>query len=153
MDGGCACGTLRYRLNGTPLIVHACHCTSCQRETGSAFAINIWIETARVELLAGQPVGVSVPSASGRGQVIHRCSQCQVAVWSEYGAGPAFRFVRAGTLDTPSAVRPDVHVFTSTKLPWLALGDDIPVFADYYRRSEVWRPEALERFAAAREQG
>ena len=55
MDGGCACGELRYRLRWPPLFVHCCHCLNCQRQTGSAFVINVLIESDRVELLAGVP--------------------------------------------------------------------------------------------------
>ncbi len=150
MDGGCACGKVRYRIHGDPLIVHGCHCTACQRETGSAFVINIWVETTQVELLHEEPVPVPVPSASASGQIIYRCPDCQVAVFSQYGSGPAFRFVRGGTLDQPASIRPDVHIYTSTKVPWLALDDSVPVFEEYYRRSEVWRPEAYERYQAAR---
>ena len=150
MEGGCACGNVRYRLTGEPLIVHGCHCTACQRETGSAFVINVWVETRQVELLKAEPVAVAVPSASGKGQTIFRCPDCQVAVFSEYGSGPAFRFVRAGTLDHSDAVKPDVHIYTSTKVPWLVLDDRVPVFDEYYRRSDVWRPEAYARYKAAR---
>ncbi|MEL7106702.1 MAG: GFA family protein [Pseudomonadota bacterium] len=149
MDGGCTCGNVRYRLTDSPLIVHACHCTWCQRETGSAFVINLWME-ARHVAVTGTPVAVTLASESGAGQVVYRCPDCQVAVFSQYSSGPACRFVRGGTLDDPSAVIPDVHIYTSTKLPWVQLGDDIPVFEGYYRRSEIWRPEAYNRYQAAR---
>src|SRR6188474_1465150 len=59
-EGGCACGGVRYRLRSDPLFVHCCHCLNCQRQTGSAFVINLLIETDRVELLAGDPAPVAV---------------------------------------------------------------------------------------------
>src|SRR6056297_1655196 len=130
MEGGCTCGAVRFRLTETPLVVHCCHCTWCQGLSGTAFALNAWIENDRVELLAGMPGEIAVPAPSG---------------------APFFRFVRVGTLDAPAALPPDVHIYTSTKLPWLDLGDGVPVFEEYYRRSDVWRPEALERFRIARE--
>src|ERR1700693_2409008 len=68
MEGGCTCRQLRYRLSGQPLIVHACHCRWCQRETGTAFALNALYEADRVTHLAGEPDIVVTPSLSGKGQ-------------------------------------------------------------------------------------
>jgi hypothetical protein len=116
-EGGCSCGAVRYRLTSEPLFVHCCHCLNCQRQTGSAFVINMLVEADRVQLRAGDPVVVDAPRDDGSVQRIFRCSACQVAVFSEYG-WPELRFVRAGTLDEPAAVRPDVHIYTRSKLPW-----------------------------------
>ena len=117
LDGGCACGAVRYRLGSAPMIVHCCHCCDCQRQTGSAFVINALIETDRIRLLSGAPVPMAVPTDSGRPHDIHRCPACQTALWSDYGRRPALRFVRVGTLDTAAALSPDVHIFTRSKLP------------------------------------
>src|SRR5262249_23548169 len=70
MEGGCVCRRVRYRLTGAPLIVHACHCRWCQRETGTAHALNALYEADRVVHLAGEPELVLTPSASGKGQTI-----------------------------------------------------------------------------------
>ena len=82
LAGGCTCGTVRYRLNRAPMITHCCHCSWCQRETGSAFVINAVIESTEVELLASPPQIILTPSNSGRGQMVARCPNCHVAVWS-----------------------------------------------------------------------
>ena len=83
---------------------------------------------------------------SGAGQVISRCPKCQVALWSVYsGLGPVFRFIRVGTLDEPDACPPDVHIYTESKQPWVALPAGTPSFAQYYRRSEQWPAESQER--------
>src|SRR5262245_37414457 len=122
MEGGCTCRQIRYRLVGMPMIVHACHCRWCQRETGTAFAHNAMYEAERVEHLTGEPEIVATPSASGKGQKIARCPTCRVSVWSNYaGSGEAVRFVRVGTLDDPDRLPPDIHIFTSSKQSWLAL--------------------------------
>ena len=126
-EGGCACGAVRYRLTSDPLFVHCCHCLNCQRQTGSAFVINLLIEADRVELLAGEPQPVDVPRDDGSTQRIFRCPTCQVAVFSQYGR-PEVRFVRAGTLDEPSSVVPDVHIFTKSKVGWVTLPDSAPAF-------------------------
>ena len=151
MDGGCTCGALRYRLKARPIFVHCCHCTWCQRETGSAFAVNAFIEASQVELLRGQPVSRKVPSASGKGQVFSRCTLCGVTVWSNYaGAGPNIHFVRVGTLDDPSWAPPEINIYTSTKLTWVVLPDDIPVVPEFYKASDYWPPDSIARFKAAK---
>ena len=101
LEGGCACKSVRYRMSTRPLVVHCCHCTYCQRESGTAFALNAVIEADRVLTLQGAPEPIVTPSHSGKGQTICRCPVCKVAVWSHYAAaGAAFRFIRVGTLDS-----------------------------------------------------
>jgi hypothetical protein len=146
-EGGCSCGAVRYRLTSDPLFVHCCHCLNCQRQTGSAFVINMLIETERVELLTGEPEEVAVPRSGGQTQEIWRCPTCQTALYSQYTT-PTIRFVRAGTLDDPSSVAPDVHIFTRSKLPWVLLPDDVPAFDVYYDTEKLWPAESLKRVAA-----
>lgn len=139
-EGGCTCGKVRYRLTAEPIVVHCCHCRSCQRESGTAFALNAVIEADRVELAGAAPERVDTPSASGKGQAVFRCPDCRVAVWSHYGgAGESAAFVRVGTLDDPAACPPDVHIFTASKQPWLALTGDAPAFEGYYSGRDVVR--------------
>lgn len=148
-DGGCTCRHVRYRIISKPLFVHCCHCYWCQRETGSAFALNAMIEADRVQLRQGEVATATIPSNSGKGQRISRCPQCQVVVWSSYaGAGDAIRFVRVGTLDDPAALPPDIHIFTASKQPWVSLPPGTPAEAGYYRSAERWPAESLERRAA-----
>jgi hypothetical protein len=146
-EGGCSCDAIRYRLASESMFVHCCHCLNCQRQTGSAFVINLLIEAERVELLSGEPEPVDVPRDDGSAQRIYRCPDCQVAVFSEYGR-PEVRFVRAGTLDDPSGVAPDVHIFTRSKLPWVVLPDSTPAFELYYDTKTLWPAESLERLRA-----
>lgn len=140
IEGRCACGEVRYRLQGRPFAVHCCHCRSCQRETGSAFVLNGLIETPQVELLAGSPVVVETPSESGKGQQIVRCPTCKVALWSHYGGmGERAAFVRVGTLEEPDACPPQVHIFTRSKQPWFALPDPGIAFEAFYRGDDLER--------------
>ena len=147
-EGGCSCGAVRYRLTSEPLFVNCCHCLNCQRQTGSAFVINVLIEAARVELLAGVPGAVDVPRDDGSAQRIHRCPTCQIALYSEYGR-PEVLFVRAGTLDDPATVAPDAHIYTRTKVPWVALPDAVPAFEEYYDSKSLWPAESYARVRAA----
>jgi hypothetical protein len=147
LEGGCSCGEVRYRLASEPMFVHCCHCLNCQRQTGSAFVVNLLIEADRVELLAGDPQPVDVPRDDGTMQRVWRCPTCQVAVYSQY-TNPRARFVRGGTLDDPSSVEPDVHIFTRTKLPWVRLPESVPAFDVYYDTETLWPATSLERLAA-----
>jgi hypothetical protein len=146
-EGGCACGEVRYRLTSDPLFTHCCHCLNCQRQTGSAFVINLLIEADRVELLAGDPQPIAVPRSGRKKQKIWRCSNCQVAVFSQY-TRRRVHFVRAGTLDDPAAVAPDVHIYTRSKLPWVVLPESVPAFATYYDTQKLWPATSLERLEA-----
>jgi len=147
-EGGCACGAVRYRLTSDPLFIHCCHCLNCQRQTGSAFVINLLIEADRVELLAGEPQAVDVPRDDGSAQPIFRCPACQVALFSTYSR-PEVRFVRAGTLDRPADIAPDVHIFTRSKVGWVVLPDSVPAFEVYYDQGELWPEASTERLRAA----
>jgi len=133
-------------MTGAPLFVHCCHCRWCQRETGASFALNAMIEADRVVVLQGAPEAINTPSNSGKGQKISRCPTCRVAVWSTYaGAGDAIRFVRVGTLDNPDALPPDIHIFTSSKQPWVVLPEGTPAVPEYYDRKIYWPEESLAR--------
>jgi hypothetical protein len=149
LEGGCSCGAVRYRLLSEPLFVHCCHCLNCQRQTGSAFVINMLIEADRVELLAGEPEPIDAPRDDGSAQRIFRCPTCQVAVYSQYTYPDVF-FVRGGTLDQPSAVAPDVHIFTKSKLPWVTLPESVPAFDVFYDMQAQWPAASLERVEAVR---
>jgi len=82
IEGGCTCGHVRYQVEAEPLIVHGCHCRGCQKNSGSAFAINALFEADRVKLISGELEEITVPTPSGTGQDITRCAKCKTAVWS-----------------------------------------------------------------------
>lgn len=148
-EGRCTCGAVQYRMTRGPLFVHCCHCRWCQRETGSAFALNALIEAEHVELLAGVPELVDTPTHSGKGQRIARCPRCRVAVWSHYaGAGDKVCFVRVGTLLEPDRLPPDIHIYTTSRQPWVVLPEGARAVPEYYRASDEWPAESLARRAA-----
>lgn len=158
-EGGCTCGHVRYRLNSEPLIVHCCHCSWCQRQTGGAFAVNALFDAENVELIQGPVLEITMPTPSGNGQKIARCPKCQVAVWSNYymgGIKEAIRFIRVGTLDEPDLLPPDVHIFTKSKQSWVVLPPNDLAVEIFYDYETTWSAENLERrkilLAAAKEE-
>jgi len=145
-EGRCTCGAVRFRMTSRPLFVNCCHCRWCQRETGASFALNAMIEADRVVLLQGAPEVVDTPSNSGKGQKISRCPTCRIALWSNYGGGGGrVRFVRVGTLEDPDRLPPDIHIFTSSKQPWVVLPPGTPAVAEYYNSDEVWPASSIAR--------
>ncbi|WP_417211681.1 GFA family protein [Antarctobacter sp.] len=150
-EGGCGCGAVRYRVTSEPLIVHACHCRLCQRQTGSTNAVNALIEADRVIVLSGTVEETLLDTPSGHGQRIARCTSCKVALWSNYlitNQGDHLRFLRVGTLDDPSLMTPDVHIYTGTKQPWYILARDVPAAEEFYHRKTTWSESSLERLKA-----
>ena len=149
LTGGCACGAVRYRLDRGPIMVHNCYCTLCQQQTGSTSVVNLFVETDALIQLSGATVRHKVRTGSGGEQVIVRCAECGVALWSHYprlgelGAG-----VRVGTLDNPGAVAPDVAIFTAERMPWVALPEGIPQFEKSYVFTEVLAPDRIARLDA-----
>lgn len=148
-DGGCTCGHVRYRMTSEPLFVHCCHCRWCQRQSGSAFAVNALIEADRVRLLEGDVEKIAMDSPSGIGQDIYRCPKCRVAVWSNYlklgETGRTIHFIRVGTLDEPDRIPPDVHIYTASKQPWVVLPPGDLVVKVYYDTETTWPKGSLER--------
>jgi hypothetical protein len=131
------------------MFVNCCHCRWCQRETGAAFAVNALIETDRVVLLKGNVEATETPSHSGKGQRIMRCSVCKIALWSHYGRrGDKLAVLRVGTLDNPDAYPPGVHIWTSSKQPWVILPPGTPDFPEFPDWAELWPAESLARAKA-----
>ncbi len=152
LDGGCACGAVRYRVAADPIFVNNCHCTLCQRQTGGPSVVNLFIEAERLEQLSGETVSHVVRAGSGGDHEIVRCAACGTALWSFYprlgrlGAG-----VRVTTLDEPAWVRPDAAIYTADRLPWIALPEGIPHFAGPYNPAELLPPERMARLRALAE--
>jgi hypothetical protein len=134
-------------MKSEPMFVHCCHCSDCQRQTGSAFAINLLIEAARLDVRGEAPHPVDVPRDDGSFQRIFRCPGCEIAVFSEYTT-PGLWFVRAGTLDNPRDITPDVHIFTRSKVEWVTIPTEVPAFEVYYDTRRQWPAASLRRLEA-----
>lgn len=143
-EGGCSCRKLRYKMQGDPLIVHACHCRQCQRVTGSAFVMNALIEKTKVERLCGDIESIHF---EGTRHTAFFCPECATYVWSQYKSGrfDDCWFVRVGTLDEPDLAPPDVHIFIESKQPWVLIPDEAPKFQRFYKIDEVWKKASIDR--------
>jgi hypothetical protein len=149
LEGGCGCGSVRYRLKDEPMFVNNCHCRLCQRQTGTGSAVNAFIETDRLEHLSGELSEHEFTTGSGGIQTVVRCAKCGTPVWSHYPRmGRKAAGVRVGTLDDPSAVTPDAAIFTVDKPGWAALPKGIPAFEAYYNQADVLPPKRLARVRA-----
>lgn len=160
--GSCPCKTLTYTLLTTPLITHCCHCTYCQSETGSAFALNSVIESYNLRVTsASQPLYAHRPSPSspsGSAHIVAHCPnrECNADVWSHYGGNKATVYVKVGTLGEEGrrACRPDVHIFVESKVGWVDLEGEkkrgVKVFERFYEHADVWSEASLERLARLR---
>ena len=145
-DGSCACGGVRYRMQAQPLFVHCCHCRWCQRESGASYALNALVEADRVSVLDGEPEMTLTPSNSGKGQKIWRCPDCHVALWSNYGGfGDKVSFVRVGTLDDADRIAPDIHIFTSSKQPWVVIPEGSDAVEEFYSLKQYWPDSSRAR--------
>ena len=92
------------------------------------------------------PKSFRLTAGTGKPHDVYFCESCGTTLWSRYHIVPGdCLFVRVGTLDTPEAVKPDVHIYTRSKLPWLSLPEGVPAFSSSYKLDEVWSAESKER--------
>jgi hypothetical protein len=153
LEGGCGCGAVRYRLTDAPFIVHNCHCSLCQRQTGTGSAVNAFIEFDRIEHLSGELSEHELATGSGGTKTIVRCAKCGTPLWSFYPRlGRKAAGVRVGTLDDPSAAAPHVAIYAADKPDWAPLPEGIPAFAEFYNPPDIYPPESLARLKALLEQ-
>lgn len=146
--GGCACGAVRYRISGEPMMVHNCHCRQCQQQTGSTSVVNAFWESDNVEL-SGELAETELAGGSGNSHIIARCAACGTAIISYYGRlGRLMSAVRVGTLDESGSLTPDVAIFTGEKMPWVTLPEGVPAFEVYYDVREVLPAASVERLGA-----
>jgi len=100
-----------------------------------------------VERSGAIPKSIILKGGTGKDHEAFFCETCGTYVWSRYQVAPGGEalFVRAGTLDTPDAVTPDVHLFTRSKLPWIKLPENALAFETGYKVADVWPADKKER--------
>ena len=149
LEGGCSCGAVRYRLLDRPIFVNNCHCSICQRQTGTGSAVNAFIESDRLEHLSGALTEHALRTGSDGIQTIIRCRDCGTPLWSYYPRlGRAGAAVRVGTLDDRSALRPDAAIFVADRPVWAPLPEGVPSFEGGYNPAELLPAERFARLKA-----
>jgi hypothetical protein len=137
LTGGCGCGAIRYEVSAMPLLVYACHCTECQRRSGSAFALNMPVATRTFRIVKGAPKAWRNAGASGTATTSWFCGDCGGRIYGERDGRPESMTIRAGTLDDTSWLRPAGHFFMRSAQPWETVDGDC-----YEAAPEDFRPLA-----------
>jgi hypothetical protein len=123
LHGGCLCSDIRYRVSDAGLTLYACHCTDCQRQSGSAFSLSLMIQKTSLTLVRGQPAEYSLTLADDRVKISQYCSHCCTRLFCPSRV-PEFVIVEAGSLDDAFRLRPVAHTWTRSALPWIQIPDD-----------------------------
>jgi hypothetical protein len=125
--GGCQCGKIRYEIIEEPQLVYTCHCTECQRLTGSAFSMGIAVPQRAFRLVGVEPRQLRRKADSGGVVTRWVCPECGTWVCGASSLDSGLHRVRAGTLDDTSWLRPTAHFWMSRKQPWITIpeGDEI----------------------------
>jgi hypothetical protein len=141
--GRCLCGATRYRVTEEPLAVYACHCTDCQKRSGSAFALSMWVPRTAIEATQGEATLHTSLTSDGRVRNGRNCAQCGTRLWSEPQNRPALSVVRPGTLDDTSWLRPVAHLWTRSAQPWFVFPEGVARYAtqpeDLLELVSLWR--------------
>ena len=122
ITGGCLCGAVRYVSDAEPALVAVCHCSTCQKNTGSAFSLNIGVPSSSVSV-TGKSLATYEDHTGASGKPFFRafCSRCGSPIYDRGEAYSGITFIKAGTLDDPSWVKPGIHMWCADKQPWVAI--------------------------------
>jgi hypothetical protein len=146
LHGQCSCGEVSYELSAEPMFVHACHCSLCKQQTGSAFIAHAFIESAHFHLLSGNLNSVFGASGSGNPHEVDRCKSCGTAIISYYEGQRDWGVVKVGTLKNPDRFPPGAHLHVKQKVSWITIPEGIPAFEAGYDFESVWPSDGYARF-------
>ena len=131
-SGGCLCGAVRYTAAGRPLQVMVCHCTMCQRATGSAFSIEPVFLKERVAFEGESLASYGHRSADhGRLMNFSFCRVCGNRIGLTLERFPEVQVLYGGTFDDPAWIAPSSHIFTASAVPWLTLPRSVQCFSQH----------------------
>ena len=123
--GGCQCGGIRYEVIGTPQQLLVCHCTDCQRQSGSAFGMTLVVKEEDFRLTQGEPKTFTAKSDAGRAKLGAFCPECGTRIYHKAEWRKGMVSVKPGTLDDTSILNPDIHIWTGSKQPWITIPEDV----------------------------
>jgi len=143
LTGGCPCEAVRFVVKAMPLLVYACHCTECQRWSGSAFSLSMPVGADSFALTCGQPKPWRRIGASGIESTFWFCSDCGGRAYGQWNSRPDLISVRAGTLDDTSWVRPVAHIYLRSAQAWERIPNNAKCFenspGDFRALSDKWQ--------------
>lgn len=146
------CNTVRYRLLTSPLFCHACHCLDCQRVSGSAFILSLEIELYNIKIISATlPAFTKHEPKPGVFEQFAECPKCRVRLWADSMVEEAVCDVRVGTLDFPSLMEPDLHIFVESKLDWVRLPDGARTMLKGGNVQQFWPKSSLKRLEICRQ--
>lgn len=119
LTGGCMCGALHYEVSAPPIMVYNCHCTNCQKISGTAFNTSVTVTEASVQFTAGEPARVEWVSDKGTTRYGLFCGACGSRIVNGGKPSTGVFSLRAGTLDDTSWVQPVGDTFTRSAQPWV----------------------------------
>lgn len=130
LTGGCLCGGVRWELSAPPVSAAYCHCTRCQRRSGTAASAQARVAPGTLQIVQGEDlVREWVPPDDGWPKCF--CSTCGSALWSRSREEPRVYSIRLGTFDDDPGVRPSYHQYVASAAPWEPLPDDgLPRYDD-----------------------
>jgi hypothetical protein len=126
-SGGCLCGAVRYECNAEPMGMAICHCTHCQKVSGSAFSVNIVVPAPSVTW-QGQSASYADTGESGKPLSRKFCRNCGSSLATETEALPGAIIIKAGTLDDKSWLKPNYHLWTRSAQPWVQIQSGATTF-------------------------
>lgn len=130
LEGGCACGQVRYECTAEPLFVGHCHCRDCQRASGVQMSTVAGWPNDSFHITKGETKSFHYSGESGQGLDRHFCANCGARLFTNnVGAFPGVTMIAVGSLDDPSKVTPGMHIFTSSAQPWATIPADMAQFA------------------------
>ena len=122
MTGSCLCGGVRYTVSAPFVDAVYCHCTRCQRRTGSAAAASAWVAPDAFRIVAGEELVHCFQPETGFAKCF--CSDCGSALWAMDAADPSKRLVRLGTVDGDPGIAPSARQFVAYAAVWEPIPDD-----------------------------
>jgi hypothetical protein len=150
MTGGCPCGAIRYQITSFPLLLYTCNCTDCQRQSGSAFALNMPVLARDFQLLRGTPKGWHHASPTGAAVISWFCGDCGGRLYGDRAGRTEIVNLRAGTLDDTTWLVPVAHIFMKSAQVWVCPAEGAECHeagpADFNSASAAWRATWPEFF-------
>lgn len=140
--GRCACGAIEYRINAEPLTFYICHCTDCQKLSGSAYGLSMPVLEETLEVLKGAAAKSSFETSAGKSKTVYQCPECFTRLWADPPGVPGVLLIRPGALENAADLVPVAHTFTDSALPWVSIPADALQFRqapdDYLQLVEAW---------------